>query len=134
MEYDINSILTGVKSLAPVAIATDTTTVLATIDNALFEALLYVITSGVITDGAYVVKLFEGDASNMSDEVEVTAADTDKLNGTLPTFALTDDGVVKQFGYRGKKRYTRLKIVSTATTSGGLFTALALKGYPRHAA
>lgn len=130
MEYDINSVLTAVKALAPVVIATDTTTVCATIDNALFEALLYQVISGVVTDGAYVCHLYESDDSGMSGETEVT--DAGSLNGTVPSFALTDDGVVKQFGYRGKKRYTRLKIVSTATTSGGLFSVLALKGQGRH--
>lgn len=130
MFKDQNSVLTPVTALKPQVIASDTTTVGPTIDLALFAALTIAFLTGVLTDGAYAVKLFEGDASDMSDEAEVAAAD---IIGTVPSIAATDDNKEYQFGYKGTKRYVRLKVVSTSTTSGGLVSAVAIKGGPRHA-
>lgn len=131
MEYDQNSVLTAVTALNRASVATDTTTVGTTIDTAGFEAITFIPLSGVITDGSFAFKLYEDDASGMGTENEVAAAD---ILGSLPTLVAADDQAVKQFGYRGKKRYVRIKVVSTGTTSGGVIGAVAVKGMPAHAA
>ena len=81
--------------------------------------------SGTLTDGAYTITLEDGDAANLSDASTVAST---SLVGSLPTFADTEDNTVKHVGYVGKKRYVRLSIVSTSTSSGGTFSAIALKG------
>jgi hypothetical protein len=126
MEYDLYNDVGDVFGLGPVAISTDTTTSSAIIDTKGFESIVFQIMSGVITDGAYTTVLQEGDDSGLSDAAAVPAAD--RL-GDLPTFAASDDGVSKKVGSVGKKRYIRLQIVSTGTTSGGLFSIGGVQGH-----
>ena len=129
MEYDLHSNVKGVLALAVQNIISDTTTVGAIIDTQGFESLEYLITSGTVTDGVYTFLLEEGDDSGLSDAAAVPAAN---LLGSLTGFILTDDDTVKRVGTNGKKRYQRLSIVSTGTTSGGTnFTATAVQGNPK---
>lgn len=112
-------------------ITSNTTTVGNTIDTLGYEAIEFLIQSGVITDGSYAFQVFEGDASNMSDEVQVAAGN---ILGTIPTLGASDDNVVKRFGIKmGSKRYMRLKVVSTGVTTGGNMEAQALLGNPLQA-
>ena len=92
--------------------------------------MVYVI-SGTVTDGtAYVFKIQEGDDSGLSDGAEATL-----LQGSNPSFAVTDDNTVKKFGYRGTKRYIRVdvKSVTGSPSTGGEFAAIVVRGFPRHA-
>jgi hypothetical protein len=104
----------------------------ATIDTQGFESLEFVIQSGTITDGTLTPAVYEGDASNMSDEASVATAD---LIGTIAgaTYAITDDNVTKKIGYRGSKRYVRIKITQAGASTGGYFCALAVQGGARNA-
>lgn len=126
---DIHNNLNMLVGLAPVSIATDTTTVTAIIDMQDRDSLEFVLASGVITDGAYAILVESGDDSGLSDAVAI--ADVHLLGTEADAgFALADDGVVKKIGvvaHHGK-RYVRLSIVSTATTSGGLFSVTAVVG------
>jgi len=127
------STIKTVIALTPRAIATDTTTVGAIIDLRGYNSATITIASGVLTDGAYVPLLEHGDASDLSDAAAV--ADAYLLpSGTgqeaAIDFALTDDATIVKIGYVGSKRYIRLSIVSTATTTGGLFAAVAILGDP----
>ena len=115
-------------ALTSQTISTDTTTAGAIIDTAGFEACEFLLLSGTITDGAYAVSLQEGDASNLSDAATVDAAE---ILGDAD-FALADDDTAKRIGYIGKKRYVRLSIVSSGTTSGGVFAGIALLGMAAH--
>lgn len=128
MEYDLHNNVKGALALAVQDITTNTTTVGAIIDTLGFESLEYFITSGTITDGAYALKLEEGDDSGLSDAADVPAAN---VLGALTGFVAADDDTVKRVGSVGKKRYQRLSIVSTGTTTGGTnFTATAALGNP----
>lgn len=111
------------------AITTDTTTAGSVIDLKGYGSCEFVIASGTLTDGAYAILIEDGDASNLSDAAAV--ADT-YLLGTESAagFAATDDNTVKKIGYVGSKRYVRLSIVSTSTTSGGTIGAVAVLGNP----
>jgi len=130
---DQKSDLKTVVALTPrAAIASDTTTAGAIIDRKGFESVTFSIISGVLTDGAYAVLIEEGDAANLSDAAAVADAD---LIGTEAAagFALADDATAKTIGYIGVKRYVRLSVVTTATTSGGFIAATAILGNPHNA-
>jgi hypothetical protein len=100
------------------AIASSTTTVGETIDLSGFEGgAEFTALTKILTDGDYEFKLFEGDLLNMSDEAEVTVASGHKL-GSVNFADDTDDDAVGRFGYIGKKRYVRVKVVSTNVTTG----------------
>ncbi len=131
---DLVSGLTYERALNIQAITTDTTTVGETIDLANHEGCAFAAVQGVITDGDYEYKLFAGDLSNMSDEVEVTTF-AQGLRGTLPNFtADDDDDKLHQFGFAGDSRqFVRLKVVSTNTSTGGTMGAVSTKGFPAHA-
>ena len=126
--FDLHHKIAALIALASAAIATDTTTDGIIIDTAGYTALSFLLTSGTVTDGAYVVSMQHGDDSGLSDAADVPAA------GILgdADFALADDDEVKRIGYIGSKRYVRLKIVSTATTTGGIFSAAAVLAGAAH--
>lgn len=113
-------------------ISADGTTTGDIIDLQDYGSAMFAILSGTLTTGTFTPKLTAGDAANLSDGVEVTAAA--ELLGTIAgaTFAIADDGVVKKIGYRGDKRYIRLDIVG-ASTAAGVISAVAILGHP-HAA
>jgi len=126
---DIHSLSEAQIALASQTISTDTDTVGAIIDTKDFEALEFLFASGTITDGAYAVKLQHGDDSGLSDSADVSAAE---MLGNAD-YALTDDDTAKRMGYIGKKRYVRVVITSTGTSSGGtLFSAMAFLYFGRH--
>lgn len=128
--YDIHALVQGLVALKLQDIDSDTTTVGEIIDTLDWEAIEFMIMSGTLTDGAFAVQLFEGDEDDMADEAQV--ADAMDIIGSIPSFALTEDDTIKSFGYVGNKRYLRIKVVSTATTDGGFFAAMAVQGKPRH--
>ncbi len=129
MEYDLHSNVKGVNALNAAAITTNTTTVGNIVDMLGFESLEFMIQSGAITDGAYALVLEEGDASNLSDAAVVPTAN---VLGALTGFVAADDNVIKRVGSIGKKRYQRLSIVSTSTSTGAAFmSAIAVLGNPK---
>jgi len=130
MEYDLHNDVDAAMALKEAAITTNTTTVGEIIDTKDFGSLEYIISSGTITDGAYALKLEEGDDSGLSDAADVATAD---ILGDLVGFVDTDDDAVKRVGSIGKKRYQRLSIVSTGTTTGAdSIGAVAVQGNPKH--
>lgn len=131
MQIDLDSVISPQAAINPgAAITGNGTTTSATIDRAGYEALEFIFQSGTITDGAFAVTLYEGSASNMSDEAAVAAAD---ILGTQPSFAAADDNTVKRVGYKGSKRYVRAKAVQSGATSGGILAAVAILAKPRFA-
>ena len=120
-------------------IASDTTTVGETIDMKGADGALFQPFTGTLTDGDYELQLFVGNASNMSDEVEVAHNSADIL-GTMPDWeADTDDDKVSEFCYIAASalpgyRYARLKVVSTNFSSvGAVVGALVSLMFPSHA-
>jgi hypothetical protein len=128
---DLHNNLLPSRGISPAAIiSANGTTTGQTLDVAEYGSLEFIFLSGVITDGTFTVTLYEGDASDMSDEAAV--ADVDLL-GTEPVFAATDDNTVKRVGYIGNKRYVRAKVVQTGATTGGFITCIAVQGHPKTA-
>jgi hypothetical protein len=102
-----------------------------TIDTQGFESAAIAVQSGTITDGAFALKLQEGDQSNLSDAADVAQGDYNCGYGA--SFAATDDNVVKKLGYRGAKRYIRVVLTQSGATSGGIMGAVAILGNARNA-
>ena len=121
------------KSLATSAldiqtISSDTTTVGNAIDTIGYESLEFVVLPGTITDGTYTVQAFEDDDVDFENETEVSS---EEQLGTI-SFDNTNSDTAKRFGVVGKKRYFRIKIVSTGTSSGGTFSAVAISSDAWH--
>jgi hypothetical protein len=91
----------------------------AIIDRLGFESLTYAIVTGDLTDAnaTYSVLLEESDAANMDGANAVADAD---LIGTEAAagFTYANDGVVRELGYVGNKRYTRLTITPAGADDG----------------
>jgi hypothetical protein len=120
LHHSVN-VLVGLTSQT---ISTDTTTLGAIIDMQGYNSCEFALISGTITDGAYAVTLLEDDAVGMG---SAAAVSSDHQLGNAD-FALADDDTAKRMGYIGKKRYVRLKIVSSVTTSGGVFAGVCIQG------
>ena len=131
MEKDLHSNVKTLIALAVQDITANTTTVGAIIDTLGFESLEYSAMSGTITDGAFAFKLEDGDDSGLSDAADVPAAN---ILGVLTGFVAADDDSVLRVGSISKKRYQRMSLVSTSTTTGGTnFAAQAVLGHPKTA-
>lgn len=111
-------------------ITSDTTTAGDIIDGQDFDSLTYIFQTGTVTDGDYTLLIEEGDESDLSDASAVADADLTVTEASASFTADTDDNKVSKIGYTGSKRYTRLSVVSTNTTSGAFVCAVAVLGHP----
>ena len=128
---DLHNNINGARAISPAAIiAANGTTTGQTIDVTEYGSLEFIFLAGAITDGTFTVTMYEGDAANMSDEAAVADAD---LLGTEPTFATGDANTVKRVGYKGSKRYVRVKAVQAGATTGGFLCCIATQAHPHTA-
>lgn len=133
---DLYNKVSVVAALTPrAAIATNTTTTGTAVDLTLLNngsnALVFLIEAGTITDGTYVFSI--ADSPDNSTFTAVPAAYVQAPASVTWTSATTS-GTTLKIGYLGNtggaNRYVRLQVVSTATTSGGYMSAVALLGLP----
>ena len=121
--------LTGLNALTIQSITTDTTTGGAEIDRGskIGESLTFFVHAGTITDGTFTPVIQHSDTSGSG---FTDVADSD-LIGTEAGAAIVaaDDNKVTKIGYVGAKRYVKINIVSTGTSSGGTLSAMALIGH-----
>lgn len=100
------------------------------IDSLGFEGLMYVISTGTLSDAnaTYAVLLEEGNENDLADAAAV--ADADMIGTEAEAgFTFANDGVVRKLGYIGNKRYTRLTITPTGADSGNSpISAIAILG------
>ena len=129
-EYDLHSNIDDRVALDNQDIASDTTTPGAIIDTSGFESIEFIIQSGTITDGSYAILLEESDNASMPVGVETTVVSADQTLGALTGFVAANDDETIRVGSIGKDRYQRLSLVSTGTTTGGEFSAIAVLGHP----
>lgn len=113
--FDLHNHSKAVVALVSQAITTNTTTVGATIDTKGFTALEFIFLTKTLSDGDYLIDLFDSDDSGMSGEVIVSDAE---MLGDIAFEDDADDNAVARVGYIGKKRFVRAKIVSTNTATG----------------
>lgn len=123
-KFDIASDLNVTNALNTAAITSNTTTSGTGIDLKGYQAAMFVIKSGTLTDGTYTINVQESD--NDSTYTDVAAAD---LVGSKPVFAATEDNVAKKVGYIGEKRYILVQVVTTGVTSGGTIGAIVVRGH-----
>lgn len=130
-EYDLHSNVKQEVALDSQDITTNTTTVGNVIDTQGFESLEYIIQSGVITDGAYALLLEQDDVIGFG---SATVVPSDEILGVLTGFVAADDNAAKRVGSIGKKRFQRLSIVSTGTSTGATkMSSVAVLGNPQSA-
>lgn len=102
-------------------ISSDTTTAGNIIDTADFDMGVAFFTNiTAFTDGVYTLLFEEGDASNLSDATTVPA---EKIIGTTVSLTAATSGNFAGNGLFSTKRFVRLSIVSTGTTSGATIDA-----------
>jgi hypothetical protein len=129
---DLHSNIKVSPAINPGAILTDGTSTGATIDTKDYGSLEFVVVSGALTDGTFTCSLWESDDSGMSGETEVTASAS--LLGSAIVLAgatAAHDNATNRIGYRGNKRYVRIKVVRASTSTGGYLCAIAVQGHPR---
>ena len=128
----------AVQLLAPTNIAnTDTTTSL--LDTQGFEGAGIIVNVGALTGhaaGATTALIVEeSDSTDANSFTPVAPAD---LIGALPTLdnAAADANQLYSVGYRGTKRYIRVRIDHTETTQGTITATMigvtGVLGFPRH--
>lgn len=121
---DINTILDISNALDAGVINSDTNTDGEFIDTQGFYGLTFSAESTALTDGTYSLQVLESDTANAPD-FTATAADF-----VIGAGSITAVNTPAKIGYVGKKRYARLRIVSTGVTTGATLTAIALRGVP----
>ncbi len=117
-------------ALEPQVIDSDTNTDGEILDVQGFDSLEIAVQTGELADGAFACALYHGDDDALGDAALVLAAD---LIGDAPAFDDTESNTAKKVGYKGAKRYVRLRVASTGTTDGGILSAMAVQGAARNA-
>jgi len=112
------------------AISSDTTTVGDIIDMQDFDSVEFLLQTGAFSDGNYEPLIEDGEDSGLSDAVPVV---DDQLLGTEAAAALAGANLVSKIGYIGFKRFVRLSVVSTGTTSGATVGSMAIQGHAHNA-
>jgi len=95
----------------------DTASVSAIIDRQNYDGVLFLITTGALTDinATSTALLEEGDDSGLSDAAAVADADMFGTEALAAPIFSNDDTVFK-LGYRGTKRYVRLTLTPSGNT------------------
>ncbi|AVV46461.1 hypothetical protein PYK79_41640 [Streptomyces sp. ID05-04B] len=93
--------------------------------NEWFQSATLLVHTGAITDGTHAITLEVSD--NNSDW---TAADASDVQGSLPSIGSSDDDKIYEVGYTGTKRYLRAVTTASGTTTGGVYGATILLGFP----
>lgn len=132
-EKDIHNNLKIAVALAAQVIASDTTTAGIIIDTQGFEAVEFVLQTGVLTDGDYALLIEDGDDSGLSDAAAVADIFLLGTEAGASFDADTDDNKAGKIGYVGPKRYVRMSVVSTNfAATGALVAGTAILGHGRH--
>nr|WP_237269866.1 hypothetical protein [Streptomyces caniscabiei] len=93
--------------------------------NEWYGSAMLVVHTGTITDGTHAITLeVSDDNSNWS---AAAAAD---LQGSLPSIGSSDDDALYEVGYTGTARYLRAVTTPSGTTTGGVYGATILLGFP----
>lgn len=130
MRRSIYNSVRAVLSKSVAAITTDTTTNTTGVDMSQYQnyarAASVLLISGAITDGTYAFEVQESD--NNSDWTAVPAGN---LQGSLSNWTGSNDNVVQECGVTLNKRYLRVAITSSSTSSGGIIGCVILVGDAR---
>jgi len=123
---DLYNRLSEAPSINPGAKTSSTTG--ASVDLQGYEGAVVIIAAGAWTDGSHAFSLEES-----ADNATFSTVASGDLQGTLPTIAASGDGnKTYRVGYRGSKRYLRVKSTVTGATSGAVYGASIVRGFPIH--
>lgn len=87
-----------------------------------FRSAMFIITTATITDGTHAITMEHSDNGSTW-----TAVPADRRQGSLPSILAADDDSVFQVGYIvGTQRYVRIVATTSAATTGGVFSAVAV--------
>lgn len=116
---------------ATLAIATRTASANGTgvdryLNGAGYQDALIIVHTGTITDGTHAIDVQESD-----DNTTFTSVAASELQGTEPSIVAADDDKMFVVGYKGTKRYIRVAVTASGTTSGGTYGASVLLANPR---
>tara|TARA_R110000772_G_C13310322_1_gene440410 strand:- start:16524 stop:16949 length:426 start_codon:yes stop_codon:yes gene_type:complete len=125
---DIRSNLSVRLALASVAISTNTTTTGSAIDTSGHElGLMFAVDVSAYTDGTYTLSIETADDSGFSVNLEeIVTGDANFLEGAdgVALTAVTAVGAkCLTVGAFGNRKFARIKIVSTAVTTGATVSA-----------
>jgi hypothetical protein len=103
-----------------------------TIDRQGYDNASHVILTGALTDSLFTCNLWESDDSGMAGETKVASTD---LIGQVQDFVITgtggaDSNKAFKVGYKGIRRYHRLKIVQSGATTGGYICSVSVQSGP----
>ncbi|MGW1246924.1 hypothetical protein [Streptomyces sp. NPDC002535] len=96
--------------------------------GAMFQDALVIVHTGTITDGTHAVDIQESD-----DNSNFTSVAASELQGAEPSIVAADDNKLFVVGYKGLKRYLRVAVTASGTTSGGVYGASVVLANPRTA-
>lgn len=122
-----NNVLT--KQTLPPALRTTTATGTAVDraeDQSYYQDALILITTGAITDGTHTAEVQDSD-----DNVTYAPVADAYLQGAEPVIVAASDNATYELGYLGRKRYLRVVITASGTTTGGLTAASVILSNPR---
>ena len=132
---DLLNNITVARAIAPVSVSDNTAQAGQIIDRQGYNSLTFAIALGSLADAdaTFAVLVEHGDNSALSDAAAVSASD---LLGTtaLAAFTFADDNLTRKIGYRGSKRYSRVRLVFSGTHGTGTASAAAaVLGYLEYA-
>ncbi|MFI6337836.1 hypothetical protein [Streptomyces sp. NPDC050535] len=129
------SVYTHVRARVSLAIALRTATANGTsVDRKLsgasgtnewYQSAALIVHAGTITDGTHAITLQVSD-----DNATWGAAPAADLQGSLPSIVAADDDKLYEVGYIGNARYLRAVTTVSGTTTGGIYGAVILLGFP----
>lgn len=93
--------------------------------NEWYGSAMLVVHTGAITDGTHAITLEVSD-----DNSSWAAAPAADLQGSLPSIGSSNDDALYEVGYTGTKRYLRAVTTPSGTTTGGVYGATILLGFP----
>lgn len=110
------------KAFSPISRTANTTIDGDVIDRADTNAgVTFAIVAGTVTDGTWTFSIRESD-----DNVTYTDASLTSSEQGGSVLISTDDDKVEEIGYKGNKRYVRLRCVSSGATTGAVWGAVAV--------
>lgn len=87
-----------------------------------FRSVLFVVTTGTVTDGTHAITL-----EHSNDGSSWSAVPASRRQGSLPSVVAASDDSVFDFGYVvGTEQYVRIVATTSGATTGGIFSAVAV--------
>ncbi|WP_454199585.1 hypothetical protein [Nocardia sp. Marseille-Q1738] len=87
-----------------------------------FRSVLFIVSTGTITDGSHAITM-----QDSPDGTNWTTVPASQRQGSLPTIVAANDDTLFEFGYIvGTNQYVRLVATTSGATTGGVFSAVAV--------